>query len=104
MIWIMAIVATVVAAYAIIASVEIMKLKKEILHLIRRADSTNGDVANLAISLSNTDEKLKSVIDTVEEIKKDPTVLVDEAIKKAYVDVMTQDINSIVNYSPYKKE
>lgn len=104
MIWIIAIVAAVVAAYAIIASVEIMKLKKEVIHLIRRADSTNGDVANLAISLSNTDEKLSALTMTVDEILGDPSTIVDEKIKKAYVDVMTQNINSIVNYSPYKKE
>lgn len=104
MIWIIAIVAAVVAAYAIIASVEIMKLKKEIMKLILRADSTNGDIANLAISLSKTDEKLSALTMTVDEILGDPSTIVDEKIKKAYVDVMTQNINSIVNYSPYKKE
>lgn len=104
MIWIIAIVAAVVAAYAIIASVEIMKLKKEIMKLIHRADSTNGDIANLAISLSKTDEKLSALTMTVDEILGDPSTIVDEKIKKAYVDVMTQNINSIVNYSPYKKE
>ena len=104
MIWIIAIVVAVVAAYAIIASVEIMKLKKEIMKLILRADSTNGDIANLAISLSKTDEKLSALTMTVDEILGDPSTIVDEKIKKAYVDVMTQNINSIVNYSPYKKE